>query len=175
MAVSKKKPKAKRDVGRPTRYKAEYAEQAYNYCLLGATDTELAGFFGVVESTLNLWKKVHKEFSESVTRGKDIADAKVARALYDGCTDRYVIEQQVIKVKVDQYEEEVKTVDVVKVIPADFRNQQFWLKNRQKNKWRDKTEQGFTDKDNNDLFNHLTEAELDDEIKAAEEKLHGAK
>ena len=30
------KPKAQ--MGRPTKYKAEFAEQAYKYCLLGADD-----------------------------------------------------------------------------------------------------------------------------------------
>ena len=28
--------------GRPTKYKEEYAEQAYKLCLLGATDKELS-------------------------------------------------------------------------------------------------------------------------------------
>ena len=30
--------------GRPSKYKEEYAEQAYNYCLLGAIDDQLASF-----------------------------------------------------------------------------------------------------------------------------------
>ena len=44
------------DSGRPTKYKDEYCEQAYKLCLLGATDKEMADFFQVSLSTLNLWK-----------------------------------------------------------------------------------------------------------------------
>jgi hypothetical protein len=70
------------DVGRPSSYVARYAEQAYKLCLLGATDKEMADIFGISESTLNLWKQVHPEFSESITRGKHDADANVAERLY---------------------------------------------------------------------------------------------
>jgi hypothetical protein len=33
--------------GQPTLYKPEYCELAHNYCLLGATNQVLAGFFRV--------------------------------------------------------------------------------------------------------------------------------
>ena len=48
--------------GRPTLFKEEYLEQAYKLCLLGATDADLADFFGVDEDTINLWKRTHKDF-----------------------------------------------------------------------------------------------------------------
>ena len=53
-------------VGRPTRYKQEYAEQALKLCRLGAKDSELADFFQVSEQTINAWKKAHPEFLESL-------------------------------------------------------------------------------------------------------------
>lgn len=49
--TSKDKAAAKSKGGRPTRYKAEYAQQAYKLCLLGATDKELADFFHVSGQT----------------------------------------------------------------------------------------------------------------------------
>jgi len=42
--------------GRPTKYDEKYNEQAYKLCLLGASDKDMADFFQVTESTLNLWK-----------------------------------------------------------------------------------------------------------------------
>ena len=69
-------------IGRPTEYKPEYDEQAYNYCLLGATDKQLATFFDVSEQTINAWKHKHPSFLESLRRGKEIADARVAQALF---------------------------------------------------------------------------------------------
>ena len=68
--------------GRPTEYKAEYVEQAYKLCLLGHTDRELGGFFGVAETTINNWKLAHPEFFEAIINGKEVADAEVAASLY---------------------------------------------------------------------------------------------
>ena len=53
-------------VGRPSKYDPDTMdEQVFKLCLLGATDEEMADFFNVALSTLNLWKKEHPEFSES--------------------------------------------------------------------------------------------------------------
>ena len=40
------------DAGRPISYVARCAEQGYKLCLLGATDAELADFFGVASATV---------------------------------------------------------------------------------------------------------------------------
>jgi len=130
--------------GRPTKYREEYNEQARKLCLLGATDTDLADFFNVNADTIYEWKKVHEKFSESINEGKIFADMEVAEALYKGTRDRIVVEQQAFKIKVGQYEEKVEVVDIEKVIPADFRNQQFWLKNRSPKNWRDRQEVDHT-------------------------------
>ena len=63
--------------GRPTDYKPEYIDQAFRLCLLGATDKEMANFWGVEESTINNWKLAHPEFLESIKAGKIDADTKV--------------------------------------------------------------------------------------------------
>ncbi len=73
-------------MGRPTSYRPEYAEQALKLCRLGATDKELADFFEVAESTVNLWKIEHPEFSESLKAGKAQADAEVADKLFKRAT-----------------------------------------------------------------------------------------
>jgi len=144
--------------GRPTDYKEEYNDQVYKLCLLGAIDREIANFFDISESTLNLWKKEHTEFSESITRGKKIADMEVAQSLYDTTKDRQVVKQQAFKTKSISYQdgkriehEEIQIVDVLDVIPADFRSIQFWLKNRRGKpehgqRWADKQEIDHTTK-----------------------------
>lgn len=128
------------EVGRPTKYKDEYAEQAYKLCLLGFVDTELAEFFEVSEATINNWKSEHPEFLESIKRGKDNADMEVAHNLYRGTADRTVVETQAIKIKVGKDEEDVKVVEVERVIPADFRNQSLWLRNRRRKNWTESSE-----------------------------------
>ena len=63
-----------KQLGRPSKFKEEYTKLAYHYSLLGATDKQMAGFFEVSESTINLWKLKHPRFSESIRRGKAEAD-----------------------------------------------------------------------------------------------------
>lgn len=123
-----------------SKYDESYPELGRKLCLLGCTDAELAQFFDVCEATINNWKAEYPKFLESIREGKLIADMNVVEALYKGTQDRTVIEQQAFKVRVGQYEETVEVVEVEKVIPADFRNQQFWLKNRQSKRWADKQE-----------------------------------
>jgi len=118
--------------GRPSKYKKEYAEQAYKLCLLGATDKEIADFFGVTESTLNLWKKEYPEFSESLKNGKVVADAEVAASLYKRAKGYQYVETT--------YENGALTKSVVKEVAPDTGAAMAWLKNRQKDKWRDRHE-----------------------------------
>lgn len=128
--------------GRPTAYRKEYAEQAYKYCLLGATDAQLADFFEVAESTINNWKNNHPEFLESVRRGKIIADANVAEAFYKRATGFEKEDSE----KVFQYQGEVIRTPIKEYFPPDPGAALNWLKNRQPDKWRDKQNLDLTTK-----------------------------
>jgi len=101
--------------------------------MLGATDKEMADFFGVAESTLNLWKKEHKEFSESLKRGKVLADANVANRLYQRAMGYEHPEDKIFN---DNGEPLI--IPTVKHYPPDSVAAIFWLKNRRKDQWRDK-------------------------------------
>ena len=134
--------------GAPTKYKPAYNKQAYKLCLLGATDKELADFFEVNEDTIHEWKKVHPQFSESVRKGKTFADADVAASLHKRATG-YTYKEVVFE-KMDAKEnlqicadglimtEQYKKKITVKELPPDAGAAMNWLKNRQKDKWRDK-------------------------------------
>jgi len=132
--------------GRPTLYNSKMNKQAEKFCKLGATDKELADFFDIAESTLNLWKTEHPKFMESIKKGKEQADAEVAEKLFKRATG-YSHPDVDIKVVND----EIVTTRLTKHYPPDTAAAIFWLKNRQKKKWRDKIEQGFTDADGNDI------------------------
>ena len=69
--------------GRPTAYRREFCELAHNYCLLGATNPELAGFFDVSPRTIDNWIASHPAFAAAVREGRVVADARVARCLYE--------------------------------------------------------------------------------------------
>src|SRR5581483_513083 len=68
--------------GRPPTYRAEFAVQAAKLCALGATDAELADFFGVHERTIGRWQATHPEFGAALKAGKERADERVERSLY---------------------------------------------------------------------------------------------
>lgn len=125
--------------GRPTSYKPEYCEHAVKLCKLGATDRELADFFDIAESTLNLWKQQHSEFSESIKEGKLQADAHVAERLYQRAMGYSHPE-----VHVSNYQGEVTLTPLTKHYPPDSTAAIFWLKNRRPEQWRDKTEREIT-------------------------------
>lgn len=129
-------------VGRPTKYKPEYAELARKFCLLGATDKRLGELFEVNTDTINEWKKVHPEFSVSIDEGRHIADAEIANSLYHRAKG-YSHPEVDIKVIQNQ----VVMTDLIKHYPPDTTAASLWLRNRQGDKWRDKTEHELTGKD----------------------------
>ena len=116
--------------GRPTLYREEYAEEARKYCLLGATNDELAGFFDVAPRTVDNWLSQHAEFATAVRNGRAAADASIARKLYrraDGYD--YVAE------KVFIHRGEAKKVDCKVHVPPDVQACIFWLRNRRRQDW----------------------------------------
>ena len=129
-------------MARPTKYQEAYAEQARKLCLLGCTDAELADFFEVSEATINNWKLEYPEFLESIKKGKAVADAEVSDRLYQRAMgfvapdiDIRVIENRIVETPLEKYS------------PPDTTAAIFWLKNRQKDKWRDKVDHELTGKD----------------------------
>jgi len=125
--------------GQPTIYKDEYCEQAEKLCKLGMTDAELASFFDVTETTINNWKLKHPEFFESIKKGKYLADGNVAERLYQRAIG-FEHPSEEIKILNDEGKQRITRVPITKIYPPDTAAAIFWLKNRQRAKWRDKVE-----------------------------------
>ncbi len=122
----------KRGRGQPSPYLDTYPELAYQQCLCGATDVDLAEFFEISEATLYLWKKTHPEFSESIKRGKQYADGKVANAMYLRAIGYSHPEEKIFCDKGS-----ITRAKTTKHYPPDATSGIFWLKNRQRDKWHD--------------------------------------
>jgi cell fate (sporulation/competence/biofilm development) regulator YmcA (YheA/YmcA/DUF963 family) len=133
--------------GRPTDYRVEYCEQVVKLCKLGAIDTELADFFEVTEQTINNWKNDYPEFFEAIKRGKMLADAEVAEKLFQRATGYNHPE---VEIKV--IDGEIVEVPLTKHYAPDTMAIMYWLNNRQRKYWKQKTETGFTDNDGNDVI-----------------------
>jgi hypothetical protein len=121
--------------GRPTQFKLEYVRLAKSMCALGATDAELAEAFEVSITTINTWKARHKEFSAALKMGKSEADERVERSLYHKALG-YTFDSE----KVFQFQGEIVRTKTVEHVPPDTTACIFWLKNRDPENWRDKTE-----------------------------------
>lgn len=101
--------------GRPSAYEPEFASRAKDLCDEGATDAELAEEFGVSSRTILTWRRKHPEFCEACTVGKDVADARVERSLYQRAVG---------------YGD----------MPAEIRAIEYWLNNRCPKRWRNRTQ-----------------------------------
>jgi len=140
MPVKKKAPREvtkaakKASVGRPTKFRPEFCEQARRLALLGQSDAKIAEFLDIAESTLHLWKIEHREFSECLAAGKEHADAHVADSLYRAALGGGTVTE--IREERDS-EGNVVTKKTVKELPANVTAQKYWLACRQPHKWRE--------------------------------------
>lgn len=123
--------------GRPTSYRKEFAEQAMRLCLLGATDEQMAEFFGVAVRTISTWKSTQPEFLQAITRGKLEADAKVAESLYNRALG---YSHKAVKIFMPAGAEAPVYADYTEHYPPDTAAASLWLRNRQPDKWRDRHE-----------------------------------
>jgi hypothetical protein len=128
--------------GRPSKYKPEYAQQAAKLCALGATDAQLADFFGVAISTVSLWKVQHAEFSEALKLVKDEVDQKVEQSLF-----RRAMGYEHDEVDIRVVNGEVVQTPIRKFYPPDTTACIFWLKNRKPAEWRETKAVELTGKD----------------------------
>jgi hypothetical protein len=152
--------------GRPSAYRPEYAEQAAKLARLGATDAEMADFFGVDERTVNNWKGEHEEFFQSLKSGKAQADAEVADKLFRRATG---YEHEATKVFMPSGAGAPVYASYVERYPPDPTSMIFWLKNRRPDLWRDMHRQEHTGKDGGPIA--TTAAPLDERLAAAKATL----
>jgi len=115
-------------------YHCIFVHQVEKLCLLGMIDVEIAEFFNISVRTLNRWKKKYPEFWQSMKKGKQLADSKVAAALYKSAIGgEYIKEEKIVPT-----ENGHEVVTIKKQIPANVTAQKFWLTNRQPKLWKHK-------------------------------------
>ena len=132
---SKKKTKKKtgKKGGPPTKYKPELNKLVEVAASQGLIDKEIYEMLGISKRTFQCYQKRHPLFSESLKKGKEIADSDVVRSLYQrACGYSHP------DVHISQFEGSVIKTPIIKHYPPDTTACIFWLKNRQKERWRDK-------------------------------------
>ena len=135
-----KRPPGRSVAGRPVKFDPAMCPQVERLCRLGATDRDIAEFFGVTERTVNRWKLEFPDFRQSLKEGKTAADVEVANSLF-----RRAIGYSYPAVKILVAKNGAVTkVPYERHVPPDVTACIFWLKNRARSNWRDRVEQEVT-------------------------------
>ncbi len=131
----------------PSVYNEKYHDDwAWSLSLKGATDEEIAKAFGISVRTLHRWKIAHPSLMERMREGKEIADAKVERCLYQRATgyDAKDVEQIIDTDPTTGTQRISRTRVNTKHIPPDTMACMYWLNNRQRNNWSQRQEVGLS-------------------------------
>ncbi len=165
-----------RGPGRPSPYRGEETDElTYKLALLGAKDPEIADALKISVETLDRWKLTRPSFCQSLIDGRDTADANVAKSLYQRALG-YSHPDVHITVMKDRDSGEIQKVmtNITKHYPPDTTACAFWLKNRQRDRWRDVSQKEVTGKDGLPIQHNMNILTLDlsklsdDELKMCE-------
>lgn len=127
-----------------SRYGMSLVELLQHFAQAGMTIREMAEALECTEMTLNLWIAEIPAVKEAISKGREIADAKVAASLYRRAIGGF--EQKETKIVRDAAGDVVGTTETVRILPPDPGAIAFWLKNRRPDLWRDKVEHDVTGK-----------------------------
>jgi hypothetical protein len=117
--------------GRPSPYKPEFARIAERLCRNGATDIEVADILGISVRTFYRWCLLHDEFTAAVRVGKDAADDRVERALYQRAVGYDCTAEKIVTPKGGG----PIAIPYMVHIPADVRAALHWLAIRRPKPW----------------------------------------
>ena len=108
---------------------------------MGQTDMELATFFAIDVRTIYRWQANHPEFCQALKAGKDLADERVERSLYQKAVG---YEQEEVKIFMPANALVPVYAPYIAKIAPDTTAGIFWLKNRRPKECREKTVQELT-------------------------------
>jgi len=121
-------------LGMPTKFNTRMCPQVRKLALLGATDEQIADFLQISVATLNRWKLAEPRLVSALKKGKEQADAAVARSLYRRALG---YKHKAVKIFADPKTGAEKIVEYVEHYPPETVACIFWLKNRRPDLWRD--------------------------------------
>lgn len=150
-------------MARASAYNEKYhVDWAWSLALKGATDEEIAEAFHISVRTLHRWKKTHPELLTALEEGKDVADAKVKRSLYQRAVGYEAKEvTQIIEQDPATGTQRVsKTQVTTKHIVPDTMACMYWLNNRSKGEFSQRQEVTLGGSVRTSPMEKLTEDEL---------------
>jgi hypothetical protein len=125
--------------GAPTKYDpVPCCRVALHAAMAGFSDAKIAQILGVAKSRITAWKKDHREFRNSLEKGRSGSIMAVAKALFSrACGYKH----RAIKIFYDSKMGTPVEVPYTERYPPDTPAIIYYLKNRAGDEWKDKTEQ----------------------------------
>lgn len=118
-----------------TTYNPEtYPDQGRKIAMMGATNIQLADFFKISEHTLCEWKHRYEDFGSALKAGKDEYDT----VMIEGALRHRALGYSHRATDIRVVEGEIVETEYTKHYPPDSTAAIFWLKNRNRDRWRDK-------------------------------------
>ena len=142
----KRKAKPPKGVGRATLYNPdEHPKVARQNFAEGHTVRRLSDIIGVSISTITIWAGTHAEFGAAIEMGREDATDKVERSLLEKAAGYTRKQEKLITVAGPVGTgSQVERHTVEEHYPADTGAAKFWLTNRRKKEWSDKSEVAMT-------------------------------
>lgn len=132
-----------------TKYNPAYHDDwAWSLAIKGATNDEIAEAFDISVRTFIRWCQTYESLAKCVEEGKNIADARVEKSLYERTQEHTVTEEEkILDFDKDGNPKPVRVKTVKKVIPADTMSIMYWLNNRKRGSWSQRQEVSLTASD----------------------------
>ena len=106
----------------------------------GLSNQQIADNIGIAEKTFYEWINKHSKISESIKKGKEVADFEVENAMYKSAIG-YEVEEVKTTFEDTGNGQRKRIEKTKKYIAPNITAQIFWLKNRKSDEWRDRVEQ----------------------------------
>lgn len=138
MSEEKEKKKTKEPsskMGRPSNFNDSVAGAIIALFKDGKTESQVSEILGIHINTLKNWKKLNPDFMAAAKEAKNMADELVEAALFTRAIG-YAHKD----VKIMSYEGVSFEHEYIKQVEPDPNAAQFWLRNRQPDKWREKSQ-----------------------------------
>jgi hypothetical protein len=115
----------------------KHPREAEFLCQRGAVDREIAEFFNIQLSTFYYWRNAHPEFCEAMKVGKEIADDRVERSLYNRAVGYSYDSVKIMAVATGGGGgSQVVETPYVEHVPPDVKAAIRWLEARRPEVWR---------------------------------------
>lgn len=139
----KLKPKRKKNTGKrgnQTQFKTDYVRMATPLGEAGFTDAQIGVVFNVQAQSIRIWRKKYPAFDNALKKAKQTADEQVEQALFKRAMGYEHPDVDIRTVAIGDGRSTIVQTPIIKHYAPDTTACIFWLKNRQPNKWRDRTE-----------------------------------